>query len=407
MQVKNYPFLDEFHKETCDYCGLCFHKCPVLKLPLKTAQREIKKLVELGRSPTILNRCTSCMACNYYCPQNCNPYALILSSWYKRYLRNGLPYRARLALPYHFPNLYTITMKKLPKDEQLLINQWHQNWKNPQGHETMLYTGCNLLLQPFLLKSKIFENVPIFGSLELCCGEPLYRMGCLHAVKIVGLHLQQQFEQMGFKELIMPCLGGYHMFSEVYPKLYGIEFDFKVISLIDWLWNLLQKDKFDIIPIKKKAVLHDNCWAKASGKHFFNRVRELLATLDVTILEPEHTRENALCCGIGAAAANYSILYTFKNARTRLKELLKVKPDFAVNYCGGCNWYLNIAKKLISPHLPLYHLIEVLQLGIGETPLHRTNNRAQTILSSTLPRGLPHSFRLDRFHIKKILNRDL
>jgi len=411
MSLQPFQFSQAFHEADCDCCGLCFHKCPVLNLPLEVAQSEIRALIESGQSKHVLKRCTSCMACNHYCPNNCNPHTLILSRWNERYLREGLPGKARLVLPYQFPNLFTMVRKKLPKDEKALVEQWYSNWKNPASHETMLYTGCNTLLQPYLLKSKLFDELPIFGAPELCCGEPLYRMGCIDAARTIATYLQDQFQQMGFKKLIMPCLAGYHGFKEVYKKVFGIRFDFEVISIIDWFWDIIQQDRFPIHPLNKTAVVQDSCWSKASGDHFFNRVREILTLLGVDVIEPEHTRENALCCGIGAGAANYDLTYTFKVARTRLNELKRGRPDIVVDYCGGCNWCLSVANRLSFHRIPIYHLIEVFQQGIGEQPLHRTEARARTILMrgvlELLPQALLDSLRMKRFNIQKIMDRDV
>jgi Fe-S oxidoreductase len=406
MPLQPFNFSKEFNVAACDFCGLCFNKCPVLNLPLDVAQREIKSLIQSGKSKYVLQNCTSCMACNHYCPNNCNPHTLILSKWNERYLHEGLPNRSRLVLPYHFPNLFTIIMKKLPKDEKVLVEQWYNNWKNPQNEKTMLYTGCNTLLQPFLLKSKIFSDIPIFGAPELCCGEPLYRMGCIDAARTVATYLHDEFQQIGFKKLLMPCLAGYHGFKEAYEKVFGVKFNFEVVSIIDWFWDIIQQNELEITPLNKTAVIHDSCWSKASGEHFFNRVRDILALLGVQVLEPEHTKENALCCGIGAAAARYDILYVFKSARKRLKELGRMKPDIIVDYCGGCNWCLSVANKFNFSRLPIYHLIELFQQGIGEKPLHRTDLRARSILMNSflelLPKGLL-SFK--RFKINSILDR--
>ncbi|MBD3228060.1 MAG: 4Fe-4S dicluster domain-containing protein [Candidatus Lokiarchaeota archaeon] len=190
MKLNSFHFDEDFIEERCDFCGLCFNKCPVLTLPIEEAQKEIKTLVETGDSKRVLNKCTSYMACNNYCPNDCHPHTLILSKWNERYLKNGLPNRAKLALPYHFPNIYTINIGKLSSKEKKLVKQWEQNWKDPKGAETVLYTECNSLIQPYILDSKIFKDITIFGSPRLCCGEPLFRMGCLDAAGTTEKYLK-------------------------------------------------------------------------------------------------------------------------------------------------------------------------------------------------------------------------
>jgi Fe-S oxidoreductase len=404
MTLQSFHFDEEFVEEACDFCGLCFHNCPVLKLPIEKAKKEIKSLVESGYSKKVLTKCTSCMACNHYCPNDCHPHTLILTTWNERYLKNGLPKRAKFALPYHFPNLYSINIKNLTDDEKKLVEKWEQNWKDPKGAETVLYTGCNSLIQPFLLDSKIFDNITIFGSPKLCCGEPLYRMGCLDAARTVAEYLKREFDKMGFKKMVVACLAGYHLFKYVFKQKYGIEFDFEIVSIIDWLWEQIETGKIQLTPLNKTATIHDNCWPKASGDHFFDRVRDILKALEVEIIEPKHTRENALCCGIGAAAANYSLTYSFSSVRKRLAELNKTKADLILDYCGGCNWYLNIGRYLSFKRLPIYHLVELIQMSIGEKLKHRPHKTSRKILTSMLGKGIKGYLSFKHFHIDKILD---
>ena len=405
MTLENFQHKGGFRESDCDLCGLCFHKCPVLNLPLDIAKQEIQSLIESGKSKRVLNSCTSCMACNHYCPNNCNPHALILAKWNERYLKKGLPIRAKLALPYHFPNIYSININKLPKDEKALTDQWELNWKDPKGAETVLYTGCNVLIQPFLLESKIYKDLTIFGSPKLCCGEPLYRMGCLDAAKVVAQYLKEQFEAMKFKKMIVACLAGYNLFKYVYNEVHNVKFNFEIVSIIDWLWERIKSGEIEVTPLNKTAIIHDNCWPKANGNHFFDRIRDILDYLGVEVIEPKHTRENALCCGIGAAASRYSLYYSFKSARDRLKELNRKKVDFIIDYCGGCNWFLSVAKKTMIFKLPIYHICELVQKGIGEELKHRTNKRARTILTSMVGKAIFSYLNTKNFWIEKIIDK--
>ena len=407
LSLQNFQNIKEFNEKLCDFCGLCFHKCPALELPLNIAKNEIKSLVQKGESKYILTKCTSCMACNHFCPNNCNPHTLILQKWNERYLKNGLPNRAKFVLPYHFPNLYSMNIKKLPKDELELIREWENNWNDPpENHDIMFYTGCNTLIQPYMLKSRLFQDMPIFGSPECCCGEPFYRMGCLDAAEQVAHHLKVNFERMGFKKLIVGCLAGYHLFKEIHKEVFGIKYNFETISFIDWLWEALNSGKYDISKLDISAVLHDNCWSKASGNYFFDKVREILKFIGVNIIEPKHTRESALCCGIGAAAANYSIIYAFKSAIRRLREFKRTDAVIVVDYCGGCNWYFNIAQRFSIKKIPIYHLIELIQMAIGEKPIHRTRKRGNKIFifKFMIRKVIASYFKKKKHKIKKILD---
>ena len=112
---------EPFDGERCTGCGECFHQCPVMHLPLERAKQEMERLLAQGTSP-VLRRCTSCLACNQICPEDCRPANLILDHWHEAYLREGLPARAAYFLPHARPNFRTDIVARLPGEER--ENTW-------------------------------------------------------------------------------------------------------------------------------------------------------------------------------------------------------------------------------------------------------------------------------------------
>jgi len=403
MATKKFHFTKRFLQERCDFCGLCFHECPVLRLPLDQAQAEIRALADSGASQ-VLTQCTGCMACNTFCPHDANPHTLIVSRWQERYRREGLPRAAGLVLPYQKPNLYTVAKRKLPPDERALVQQWERNLETPPRCGTMIYAGCNMMLQPFLLDSPLFQEIPIFGSLELCCGEPFYRMGCWDAAKAAALTVKKAFDRLGLERVIVPCLAGFHLFRYVYPNVLDVTLNVEVVPLEDWLYERISNGSIPVTPLNKSAVLHDNCWPKASGDELFTKTRDLLHAVGVTVIEPENTKERALCCGMCAGAAQLRLRDIARTAAERLKELDRAQADMAVNYCGGCNWLFGLVSQL---HLsryqtPGYHIVEVVRMAAGETLKRRTAQRARGIMASMAPRLIGRYARGGRFWIDNV-----
>ncbi len=406
MALKPFQLSKTFLRDRCDYCGECLARCPVLEYPVERAKSEFQALVETGGAP-VLARCTGCMACNSFCPTDANPHTLIVSRWNARYRERGLPARAALVLPYQRENLFVHAVARLPEDERALVRAWEGNWRRPPKADTMIYAGCNALLQPFLLDSALFRGVPVFGSLDLCCGEPLYRMGCWDAERVVAERLRDEFGRMGFERLLVPCLAGYHLFRYVYPDVFGVRLGCEVISLYDWIGERIAAGMIHVRPLNKRAVIHDNCWPKASGDVCFDGVRGLLERIGVTVVEPAHTRESALCCGMCAGAARHSLRDTLRTARTRLRELRDAAADFAVDYCGGCSWLFSLAGQLsISLRdVPMYHLLELVQLAAGETPRHRTQAHAGGIIRAMTGKLLRSYLTPGRFRVTSIAGR--
>ncbi|MHA1897775.1 MAG: (Fe-S)-binding protein, partial [Promethearchaeota archaeon] len=340
-------FHSSFQYDKCTECGLCFNKCTVLSLPLSEAITEIKKLKNGIYSKKVIDKCTGCMACNVICPNDADPYTLIVSFWKDRYEEKGLPSLAENILPmWKKPNIFSKVMEKLPEDEKKLVAEWERNYKEPpKDHDVMIYAGCNSLMQPFLLNSEIFKGIPIFGSLDICCGEPLYRGGFWNAEKVLAEHNKKEFERMGVKKIIMPCLAGYNLFKNVYPKIFGVNLNIEIVSMIDWLYEKIKNKEINIKPLNKKVVVHDNCWPRLTDESIFEKIREIFKELGLTVIEPEHSKEMSLCCGMASVASNYSMWDFIKTSTTRIKEFKAVKEyDFVGDYCGGCNWALNLGK---------------------------------------------------------------
>lgn len=401
MTAKPFQFSKEFLKERCDYCGLCFEECPVLAWSPEKAQSEIRALVESGRSE-VLDLCTGCMACNTICPQDANPHTLIINAWGKRYRSEGLPERARLVLPYQKHNLHHTARNAMPEDEQELLRQWEQNWREPPGCDTMIYAGCNMMLLPFMLNSSLYADIPIFGSLDICCGEPFYRMGCLDAAREAADHVQREFARMELKRIIVPCLACYHLFNFVYPHILDAPLDVEVVSIEAWLCEQISAGNIQVSALNKTVVLFDNCWPKASGDVLFEQVRELLRMIGVTVTEPAHARENALCCGMCAGAARFRLRDIVRTARRLLQELEEAPAEWIVEYCGGCDWLLSLVNQVSASKYvkPRYHILELVQLAAGETPGRRTDQRMRSVIRAMAPRLLWSYIRGGRFRLE-------
>lgn len=406
MTAKPFQFSKQFHTERCDFCGRCFAECPVFQWPLEQAQAEIHNLVETGQS-TALDLCTGCMACNSICPRDADPHTLIVKAWGKRYQKEGLPERARLVLPYHKGNLHETGQAAMPEDERQLLRQWEHNRQYPPDCDTMMYAGCNMMLLPFILDSKLYADIPIFGSLDLCCGEPLYRMGCWDAAKAAAQNVRDEFRRMKLKRIVVPCLACYHLFNYVYPRILDVSLGVEVISIEAWLCDRIESGNIQVSPLNKNVYLHDNCWPKASGDVLFDRTRDLLRHIGVTPAPVKHERENALCCGMCAAAAKFRMRDVVRTANQLMKEQEASAAEMTVEYCGGCYWLLNLINQaqLNRYPKPRRHILELVQLAAGETPKYRTDDRMRSIILAMTPKLAKEFLSRSRFWIKEIAGR--
>jgi Fe-S oxidoreductase len=398
-------FKKTFDAASCNRCGACFSKCPVVSLPEAQAKQEISNVIDDRASNSVLGNCTSCMACKLYCQQGSDPHALITKRWRERYNKKGLPVSLELTLPYQFPTVYTKALDAYPATWKALVASWDHL---PQDGGIALYAGCNMILQPYMLDSKLFDGINVFGSGNMCCAEPLFRMGLWDVEKQAASHVQSLFSTIKADEIIVPCLACYYMLTVVYPKLFDARIDAKFTPLLDWLHARIDSGEIALNhPFKETTVtIHDNCWPKIGGNHFFDIARTIVKATGCDVVEMPHNRENARCCGMGGVAASYSVTYGLKSGIDRLQEAKATGARFLVDYCGGCNWFLGTSKLMSLKRLPdVYHVLQLVQHATGERMLNDDNKRvAKKIMNATMRYLVPKTLSRKRFWYGKIEN---
>jgi Fe-S oxidoreductase len=377
-------FTDEFNRERCTLCGKCFEECPVMHLPPGKAKREMARLLEGETSGEVLRRCTSCHSCNIICPEKANPMALILELWHGMYEREGMPARALYFTPHHTPNFRTYVLERLPEDERALVKKWDDD----SPCREIMYPGCNVITAPYLTMSKIFQGVEIRGSLDLCCGEMYYRTGHFDQLRMTAEKLTAHFRKMGVKKMLIPCTAGRNLFTNILPR-FGADFGFQVVHVLPWIYERLRSGDLKVVrPLRMTVTIHDSCHGKAFGDEYMDIPRRILELLGATVREQEYIRDHKLCCGIGGGFSHPSSYHPLRitlAANRALKSSHRPKADAVAVYCAGCLQQLSVGQ-LINPlrNIPIYHIIELVQMAIGEEPKRRIRRRAMTLLTGVV-----------------------
>lgn len=382
-----------FNRERCTQCGECFSQCPVLQFSEAKAKQAIKSLMECffnrgaatKEAQQVLSRCTSCFSCNVRCPEDCLPANLILDLWHRQYKKEGLPERARYFLPHSVPNFRTYVLERLPADEQAAV----ESWKNLEPLEEMFYPGCNIISSPYLTFSKLFDGMPIRGALEYCCGEMYFRMGLYDQVEEVARKTTNYFQRLGVKRVYMLCTAGLNLFTHVLPQ-FGA--DFEGITFIPYLKVLFDRLAAGAWPIVKRfdgqvVTVQDSCHGKLYEPDFCEWPRKILRLLGFEIREAEYNRESAVCCGIGSGfshAASYGMPDMIRGQRLCRKTAATPGADRIAAYCAGCLEMMSAARGVYWDRTPVYHVIELIQEALGETPRRRQGRVAFDFVKGTL-----------------------
>ena len=366
----------------------------MLELPENDARREIHTLIrgDTGAS-LVLRQCVTCNACDVFCPRQANPYGLILEHHYKEGKAQGLPYIARFIFPNEPENMWTTTRVLMGQDELSLVHSWEDNLKTPR--KEVVLTGFYNNLLPYIAHTALLDELKpsIMGSDSMFgIGEDAYRIGFLEEAARLGRLAKETFSKIGVEKMYCFMVVEASMFTDVLPKKFGINFDFEVDLLDNWILERLKNGK---IPVRKRlnmsVTVHDNCCGRYMDGVLQNTTREIAELTGCRTVEMQHTRENALCCGwagtvptlFGPTSGNpfHTILNLLHSLHLRLQEAEASGAEALLVPCPGCCAFLSLIKVLTNSPVEIYLPIELAQLSSGETPVHRHEQRAWDILA--------------------------
>ncbi len=398
-RIEPRPVLDRSRAPTlwgldlCKACGLCLQKCPAIEVGIEEAVAEVERLRAGTQTSRVLDACLSCYACNTVCPHGAHPYERILLAWHERYLREGLPRRARYFLPGQRPSF----RQDLPfdPDERRLHAAWSAN--TPPA-PTVLFPGCNLLAVPRLAESAIFEHLPVWGSWAQCCGEPFFRMGLLDQVAERAAALSAHYAAHRLETMVFLCPACYNMFTHLLPERFGAKFPFQTQHFADWFLAKVAEGVFHPGSLAgRRVVVQDSCHSRVLGAPFLEQQRALLALLDVEVVEPDLGWS---CCGIAAGCRTYSVLDIVRESFRTLKSLEQFETGEIVTSCTGCWLMLSLVTALLRPFgARVTHILELVREALGEPLALARGTKPFSMLAGTVRHGLVHYLSRERFHL--------
>jgi len=397
MTVEMDDFRELLQWDKCTECGECLSNCQYIKFSRDEAIADIRRINRGGHEESrAVKECISCYACDAFCPNGAHPYERIHYAWNERYERKGLPARASFLMPGRLPN-FRQSLSYTHREKEL-----QDKWATDEPPaKTCLYPGCNLLAMPLLAQGKVFDELPVWGRWELCCGEMFFRMGALAPVRKTAKRLTEFYQNKDIEELVFICPAGYNMFSNVLPRQFGAKLDFKKTYFTDWFMRKLDEGVFKIArKIKGEVVIHDSCHARVLGEEFLESQRRLFKRLGLTVVEANKNRKHGLCCGVAAGCREYSLVDLARCGFKGLSVLDRTKADEAAIYCTGCLLTLGIFRLANPFGKRLRHIVEYVREALGEN-VERTHTKKALQMTlgigiNALPRYLdPRRFKID------------
>ncbi len=333
---------DHFQIEACSRCGICIDPC---QLQSELGINDVQSVYFLRDrrsnrlSLKIAENCLMCGRCAERCPVGIDLMTLRLNS--RHTMRNSVDERR-----YRY-------LKGIDRS---------------QGEGKVGYfAGCMTLLTPRTLQAmeQIFAAAGeqvwwADRSGGVCCGRPLRLSGEVSASKRMVESNRELFYKHGITTLVTSCPICLRTFREEY-NLRGIE----VLHHSQYILRLIEQGRLQLRGSTERFTYHDPC-ELGRGCGIYDEPRALVRAMG-TLLEPEQTRENALCCGSSLANNVIGDREQLKLAHATSHALAQTGADRILTACPQC-------KKAIArgqERTPVADLSEVVAEQISTT---NTNN---------------------------------
>ena len=163
----------------------------------------------------------------------------------------------------------------------------------------------------------------VLGTEESCTGDPAKRAGNEFLFQMQAMKNIEIMNKYKVKKIVTACPHCFNTLKNEYPELGG---KYEVIHHTQLLRNLIEQGKLNIENeafAGKKITFHDPCYL-GRGNEEFEAPRTILKEFNAELIEMEHNRTRALCCGAGGAQM-------FKEAEPGSKEIYVERTEEALN----------------------------------------------------------------------------
>ncbi|MBE6182568.1 MAG: (Fe-S)-binding protein [Rikenellaceae bacterium] len=302
---------DHFQVEACSRCGICIDPCQlqsVLKINNVQSVYFLRDRRYDRLQLDVADNCLMCGRCAERCPVNIDLNTLRLNS--------------------------RDTLRNVPDERRY---DYFRGIDRSSGNGKVGYfAGCMTLLTPRTMSSmaSIFEAAGEevwWADREggVCCGRPLKLAGETDSARRMMRYNTELFYKHGITTLVTSCPICLRVFREDYA-LEGIE----ILHHSEYILRLLQVGRLKLQSNTRRYTYHDPC-ELGRGSGIYDQPRAVIEAIG-ELLEPAHTREDALCCGSSVANTAIDDVGQTAIARSVAKELDATGAETIVTACPLC-----------------------------------------------------------------------
>ena len=262
--------------ESCDGCD-CLMRCQYMEFDLEEAKFE-KANINNGKDSRVLTGCTTCYACEEYCPSGNHPFYLIV----ERQEEKGI-------LP-----------SPAPITRQQILMMKPKETITPMKVSAPVIDMCYFPMLAGSIKEPLYENPSIIVGSDIFCN-----IMWLHFARnsVIRDRLPRAIENIwnnylrdsGVDELICFHDECYATFTHLAPA-FNIEVPFKPVHIFEYISGRLDTLRDIIKPINAKVAYQRPCSNRLipETQHW---VDDIFEKIGAQRIKRKYDRERALCCG--------------------------------------------------------------------------------------------------------------
>lgn len=234
--------------------------------------------------------------------------------------------------------------------------------------EVLFFVGCagsfderaQKITKAFVkILNKANIDFAILGNEEGCTGDPAKRAGNEFLFQMQAMNNIAVLNGYGIKNIVTTCPHCFNTLKNEYPALGG---NYEVQHHTQFIQSLLDKNKISIEGgafSGKKITYHDSCYL-GRANNIYEAPRNVIAALDVELVEMKRCKSNGLCCGAGGAQMFKEAEKGNKEISTeRAEEAVETKANTIVANCPFCMTMMTDGVKTLEKDVEVIDFAEL------------------------------------------------